>query len=118
MKYIGMDKLTNNLRASAVLLKKQQAIISSKAGTLCTKRAKRNCPYLTGNLQGSIKWRKFASGFGVVVGAYADYASYVEYGTIAQRPRPYLIPAYNETLPDYIQACKDLTREIKKVMTT
>ena len=61
--------------------------------------AKRNCPVDTGRLRMSIVSNLSNVGnFEAEVGTNVEYATYVEYGTHKQSPRPYLRPAYNKNV--------------------
>lgn len=53
--------------------------------------AKQNCPVDTGRLRGSIT-HDVNNGEGKV-GTNVEYANFVEFGTIKQRPQPFLYPA-------------------------
>jgi HK97 gp10 family phage protein len=50
-------------------------------------------PVRTGNLLASIFTEIDADGLSVALGATADYASFIEYGTVKMRAQPFLEPA-------------------------
>ena len=50
-------------------------------------------PVRTGNLMASIFSDPDEDNLAVTLGATADYASFVEYGTVKMRPQPFLEPA-------------------------
>jgi len=58
---------------------------------LVTRYSKQFAPVDTGNLMGSLHWRK--TDWGWIVGTTVDYASFVEFGTRKMAAQPYLRPA-------------------------
>lgn len=61
-------------------------------GLRVEKHAKRLCPVDTGRLRSSIEARRINRNT-VFVGTWVNYAEYVEFGTMRNRPRPFLRPA-------------------------
>lgn len=66
-----------------------------KACALIEKGAKEECPVRTGRLRNSISYEVERDGDTIIgiVKASAPYAQYVEYGTVKQKPQPFLRPA-------------------------
>jgi HK97 gp10 family phage protein len=62
-------------------------------------------PVDTGFLQSSIYYQMIDQGT-VEVGAEAEYASYVEFGTYKMAPQPYLRPAIESQLPEIEERMK------------
>jgi HK97 gp10 family phage protein len=68
--------------------------------------AKRNVPVKTGRLKGSINSR--VENDAMKIGAYVDYASFIEFGTTKQRAQPFLYPAF-------LKNTKDLESRLLKI---
>ena len=103
------------------------------------KSAKKRCPVDTGRLRSSIVIEPYNGGFTARVGTNVKYAPYVEFGTgkyavegngrktpwayknrdgeliwtAGQKPQPYLLPAFNEHKQAYINAIKQILRDVK-----
>lgn len=65
-----------------------------------TELAQAYVPVRTGYLQSTIN--AYSTGFSVECEAGADYAQYVEYGTVYQAPQPYFEPALEEAISSSI----------------
>jgi len=65
-----------------------------RAGVTVQRDAKRLCPYITGNLMGSINRQNF--GTYEEVGTNVEYAEFVEYGVRGRAGKPYLRPAIDQ----------------------
>jgi HK97 gp10 family phage protein len=63
-------------------------------------RAKIAAPVRTGNLRDSITSQQISS-LSAIVGATADYAPYVEFGTRYMQARPFLFPAFEAEKRDF-----------------
>lgn len=63
--------------------------------------AKRNVAVDTGRLRGSINTE--VRNKEIKVGAYTNYASYVEYGTTKQKAQPFLYPAFKIKTHDLLK---------------
>lgn len=73
--------------------------------------AKTQAPYLTGFLSGSVNAYKVETGWWrVAVGA--EYGAHVEYGTRYMAAQPYLIPAFERTVPSLLRALQGLGPEL------
>lgn len=110
-----------------------------RAGLRIESRAKSNTNRNTdlGVLKGSIIQNYSEKGFSVAVGSEIEYAPYVEFGTGAMvsvptglegyamqfkgagikevnlPARPYLYPAFTQTVPDFLQDVEKLIKEIQ-----
>ncbi len=67
--------------------------IVETAGNNMVSYAQGIVPVRTGNLMASIFSDPDEENLAVTLGASADYASFVEYGTVKMRPQPFLEPA-------------------------
>ena len=96
------------LIASVPVLTEAVRAATKQAGFMIEAQAKQTCPFDTGNLQSSIQTETRDSGTrsGVVVGPFAHYGGYVEHGTRKMAPRPDLNPAFDHTVPKYMDALK------------
>jgi HK97 gp10 family phage protein len=61
--------------------------------------AKKNAPVDTGNLRNSIQSTVSDNGLRGEVTAHAEYAIYVEMGTVRTPAQPYMMPALRSVLP-------------------
>lgn len=86
------------LRSLQAKLNKIKTIDTAQAVEASCERiesfAKANCPVDSGNLRASIRAEANKTHGEVTVGA--PYASYVEFGTMNQKPQPFLHPAFNQ----------------------
>jgi len=71
----------------------QIIIALEKTAKRAEERAKEIVPVRTGNLQRSIHSAVDENHAIAYVGTNCSYASHVEFGTVKQRPKPYLRPA-------------------------
>ena len=76
------------------------------------KDAKLTAPVDTGFLKGSIFFDEDLEG--VYIEAPADYASFVEFGTSKQKPKPYLYPAAYKEFPKLLKQIKKKLNKIVK----
>lgn len=84
-----------------------------EAGAKMVSDARNIVPVRTGRLRDSIKYD--VSELNLILGAEAEYASYVEYGTRFQVPQPYLRPAFAANYPDlFIKILEEITGEVEK----
>lgn len=100
-----LEKLSNELKERI----KRELIW---AGIETQNRARQLCPVDTGTLRNSIVYEQ-KSDFEVIVGAYTDYASYVEYGTRKMNAQPYLNPAFEEVSKELQARIEKIASEVK-----
>lgn len=100
-----LEKLSNDVKEKV----KRELVW---AGVETQNRARVNCPVDTGTLRNSITYEPKGD-FDVVVGAYTDYASYVEYGTRKMNAQPYLIPAFEEVSKELYTRLQQILSEVK-----
>lgn len=88
MSFKGIDQLVKHLDKAASL-KDVQHVVKSNGANL-TKKMQQLAPIDTGYLKRSIKMSLTDGGFSAEVGPYANYASYLEYGTRKMTKKPLL----------------------------
>lgn len=66
------------------------------------------CPVDTGRLRESIRFT--VGGDEVEIGTDVEYAPYVELGTRKQRAQPFLTPALEDHVDEYLELIKDVLR--------
>lgn len=92
----GMSKALGNIAARGPKAQARTMRNAETAAQEAAQEARRLCPVDTGYLRSTIYGRVVAdpTGWRAVVGASADYAGFVEYGTSRQIAQPFLRPAY------------------------
>nr|UKS68864.1 HK97 gp10 family phage protein [Lactococcus garvieae] len=93
MSFKGIDQLVKHLDKAASL-KDVQHVVKSNGANL-TKKMQQLAPIDTGYLKRSIKMSLTDGGFSAEVGPYANYASYLEYGTRKMTKKPFIKPSFN-----------------------
>ena len=85
---------------------KAAAMVTEKAARDIERDAKAFAPVDTGNLRSSIgtDLTVDASRISATIGATADYAAYVEYGTSTMAPHAHLGPAYDRHVGEWADA--------------
>lgn len=85
---------------------KAAAMVTEKAARDIERDAKAFAPVDTGNLRSSIgtDLTVDASRISATIGATADYAAYVEYGTSTMAPHAHLGPAYDRHVGTWMTA--------------
>ena len=73
--------------------------------------AKKECPYDTGRLRGSIT-TNIISTYSGEVGTNVEYAEYVEYGTRYQSAHPYFEPAVDENEDKFNDALDEIIERL------
>lgn len=110
---IETDKFVANLQKLSKQI--QQAVKKEFvwAGVETQNRARVNCPVDTGTLRNSITYEQKGD-FDIIVGAYTDYASFVEYGTRKMSAQPYLNPAFEEVSKEFQARIERILSEVKE----
>lgn len=108
MSFKGIDQLVKHLDKAASL-KDVQHVVKSNGANL-TKKMQQLAPLDTGYLKRSIKMSLTDGGFSAEVGPYANYASYLEYGTQKMTKKPFIKPSFNIQKEVFI---RDLERLMK-----
>lgn len=108
MSFKGVDQLVKHLDKAASL-KDVQHVVKSNGANL-TKKMQQLAPLDTGYLKRSIKMSLTDGGFSAEVGPYANYASYLEYGTRKMTKKPFIKPSFNIQKEVFI---RDLERLMK-----
>lgn len=101
-------KLTRDLRSAGEDIGPKVVIATKKTGYDITRTAKVYAPVDTGFLRSSIGPDFDSDGLGVTVGPAASYGAFPEYGTSTQRPQPYMGPAADRHVPEYVAALDEL----------
>lgn len=116
------DLDNSEMREHVVRMKAAHGRIGARGATIvraftlrCEARAKVYCPVDTGYLKGSISSSFEGDGrYGAMTGtvtAGANYARYVEYGTSKMGAQPFMNPAFDQTVPEFVTACAQLAAE-------
>ncbi|MEJ7633855.1 HK97-gp10 family putative phage morphogenesis protein [Aeromicrobium sp.] len=71
--------------------------------------AQQLAPVDTGFLVGSIGVTVDDDGMGALIGPTAEYAGFVEFGTEAHPPQPFMSPAFDRRVPDLMKAISQAT---------
>lgn len=108
MSFKGIDQLVKHLDKAASL-KDVQHVVKSNGANL-TKKMQQLAPVDTRYLKRSIKMSLTDGGFSAEVGPYANYASYLEYGTRKMTKKPFIKPSFNIQKEVFI---RDLERLMK-----
>lgn len=108
LSFKGIDQLVKHLDKAASL-KDVQHVVKSNGANL-TKKMQQLAPLDTGYLKRSIKMSLTDGGFSAEVGPYANYASYLEYGTRKMTKKPFIKPSFNIQKEVFI---RDLERLMK-----
>ncbi|MEM1524587.1 MAG: HK97 gp10 family phage protein [Nitrososphaerales archaeon] len=110
---IFQDYLKNAPREVRESLEKWVEEMSERAYQIARERV----PVRTGYLRSTIYKTKapFLGRYTFILGAYADYAGFVEFGTRKMRARPYLRPAIDEVRKIALERLKAITEEKLKV---
>lgn len=104
----GMGKLQKKINQMADIQPFKNVL---KANTARLQRtAQRNAPIDTGTLMRSILLEMRDNGMTGIVGATAEYAAYVEYGTRFMNAQPYLDPAMTIVRKQYIKELEQLLK--------
>lgn len=74
--------------------------------------AKRLCPVDTGRLRNSITHEQYDDNT-EIIGTNVEYAPFVELGTSKQRPQPYLRPACENHMTEYVTIWNSELAKIK-----
>lgn len=93
LSFKGIDQLVKHLDKAASLKDVQHVVKSN--GAQLNKNMQQRAPVDTGYLKRSIKMTLIDGGFSAEIGPYADYASYLEYGTRFQKAQPFIRPSFN-----------------------
>lgn len=98
--------IADNRALVANALKTQLEAALDSCGAACEGYAKQSCPVDTGRLRNSITHATTNGGKTVVVGTNVEYGPFVELGTSRMRARPYLRPAAQNHVDDYVRIIK------------
>ena len=99
------------LKASAKRLPKGVGPVTRAAGLMTQREAMRRCPVDTGALRSSITSSTSSDRvnyYSVEVGPTQSYGHYVEFGTSRMRPQPYMVPAFDLVVPQFVSALEQL----------
>lgn len=102
-----LARLTYDLRRASSEAQRKAWQAVRKAAYDVQAKAKRRAPVDTGTLQSSITVSP-AGAMAVEVGPHAHYGSYVELGTRRMAARPYLMPSFDEVVPELDKALEEI----------
>lgn len=93
-KYIIKDKLSWGITKALM-----------KSASLVCEKAKEIVPVRTGKLKGSIDFdyvKSEGDTYYIEMGSDLNYAGFVELGTVKQNPKPYLVPALQNSISEIL----------------
>ena len=102
-----LARLTYDLRRASSEAQRKAWQAVRKAGYDVQAKAKRRAPVDTGILQNSITVGP-AGAMAVEVGPTAHYGYWVEMGTRRMAARPYLMPSFDEVVPELDKALEEI----------
>lgn len=108
IKVTGFDELQTKLKKNVQMSDVKKVV--RKNGSELQKKAKKNAPVDSGDLQESIMLELRDSGKTAEVEPTVDYGAYVELGTRFMTAQPYLKPAFNEQKEKFKQDMRKLAR--------
>jgi len=79
-------------------------VVVRKTGFDTVRGSQAICPVDTGHLRSTIGVDFDTDGLGFDVGAYANYAHFVHWGTSRQAPQPFLTPVFDQKVEVAVQA--------------
>jgi HK97 gp10 family phage protein len=91
-----INRLHDDIEAAADTIIPRTQNVIMKTGYDTVTAAQVRCPVRSGHLKSTIGVDIDMDGLGFEVGATAEYAGYVEFGTTKMAPQPYLMPAFNQ----------------------
>lgn len=95
---MSIKVIYNHSQAASQQMQKQLAEIVQAATYAVEADAKKRAPVDTGALRNSIQ-SSFPAPKTGIVSASVEYAPYVEFGTIHNKPQPFLLPALKAVKP-------------------
>jgi len=113
----GKEELIKKFDRLSTKVREQINKLVAAAAVNTQRAAKLRVPVRTGALRNSIMVQIDRGAHGSVfatVGAFMPYASYVEHGTRFQKPKPYLMPAYEQNRKWLEQELRRIEREIEQ----
>lgn len=105
---LGIEQTKAALRTFSKTAQKMIADAVQKHALSCQSRAKDRTPVATGRLRASLQMQFDRDRTTATVGTNVHYAPHVEFGTRKMKARPYLIPAFEQTKPEF-------QNELKKI---
>ena len=108
IKIVGMEKLQRKLKQN-VRMDDVKRVVRHNGAEMQTK-AQQNAPVDTGTLKRSIGLEIADGGMSAEVEPMAEYAPYVELGTLFMEAQPYLKPAFEEQSKEFR---KDMQKLVK-----
>jgi len=111
---LGAGKLLKQLSDIATAPARASRTACMKGAMVIEGDAKRRCPVDTGFLRNSIQSAPEGLS-GAQVGPHAEYAAYVEYGTVNMTAQPYMRPALEAKRAEVQRVVRDVLRnEMRK----
>lgn len=106
-------RLAEDLKRAGKKAHRGATVATTKSARRLESEAKAFAPVDTGNLRSSIGTDIEESTTAVVaeVGPTASYGAHVEDGTSRMAPQPYMAPAFDRAVPDWLDALADVARE-------
>lgn len=97
----GVTHLRRSIERIGPRVRKEAGVAVRKRAHDIESLAKQKVPVDTGYLKSTLGFTLGVDDLIAVIGASANYAAYVEYGTAKMAPRPYLGPAFEAVRPAF-----------------
>lgn len=92
-----LDLLAGQLAQVGALAEAGARAVVRTGGRQAYQDARQRVPVRSGHLRSTIYLREDADGRGYEVGATAEYAHFVEFGTVHMAPQPFIGPAFDQS---------------------
>lgn len=107
-----VSALAASISASGGRVGAQVAQVVRASGARVERASKQIAPVDTGNLRNSISTTQTGDGrstsISVAIGPTANYGIFVEEGTSRMRPQPFMGPAFEQVVPQFVSAIETL----------
>lgn len=107
-----LSALAADLRNASTQIRQKASQVVRKSALALRDHARQHAPVDTGFMQSSISMRSSRNGLDALISPQANYAHFVEHGTIYMMAQPFMEPAENAIRPSFEQAMAQVGREL------